>query len=182
MSVQSIIEGVIAREGGFVNNPADRGGATCWGVTEAVARANGYTGPMRDLPRDLAAKIYLRQYVTAPGFDKIAALNYSIGERLIDAGVNCGTVMPAKWLQRTLNLMNKQGALFDDLTVDGKLGAASQAALLIVLRDRGADGQKIILTALKCLQGAYYIDITERREANETFFAGWMLNRVEIAA
>jgi hypothetical protein len=43
-----LIDALIEREGGYVNNPADKGGATNFGITEAVARANGYAGPMRD--------------------------------------------------------------------------------------------------------------------------------------
>ena len=51
----ALIDAVIDREGRYVNHPADRGGPTRWGVTEAVARAQGYAGPMRDLPRAEAA-------------------------------------------------------------------------------------------------------------------------------
>lgn len=181
MSIQAIIEGVVEREGGFVDNPHDRGGPTCWGITEATARRNGYAGPMRDLPRDLAVKIYFQEYVVDPGFLQIAAISTAIAAELVDTGVNCGPGRPGPWLQRTLNLLNRQGKLFPDLDVDGKLGPATRAALQYVLRNRGADGEKVILRALNCLQGAYYIEITERRAANEEFFVGWMLNRVEVA-
>lgn len=181
MSIQAIIEGVVAREGSFVDNPKDRGGATCFGITETTARRNGYQGHMRDLPRELAVKIYLNEYVTAPGFMPIAAINIKIAEELVDSGVNCGPSRPGPWLQRTLNLLNREAKIFPDLVVDGALGPATQAALLYVLRARGKDGEKIILRALNCLQGAYYFEITERRPANEEFFAGWLLNRVEIA-
>lgn len=181
MSIESIIEGVIGREGKYSNNPHDAGGETMWGITAATARANGYIGPMRDMPRDIAAQIYLNRYVIAPGFNKIIALNHKIGEKLVDAGVNCGPALPGPWLQRTLNALNRQGALFSDLAVDGVLGPATQAALLYVLRQRGADGEKIILRTLNCIQGARYLEITEQRPANEEFFAGWMLNRVEFA-
>ena len=47
----ALIDAVIDREGRYVNHPADRGGPTCWGITQAVARAEGYAGSMRDLPR-----------------------------------------------------------------------------------------------------------------------------------
>lgn len=36
--IDRLIDAVIAREGGFSDHPADRGGATRWGITEAVAR------------------------------------------------------------------------------------------------------------------------------------------------
>jgi lysozyme family protein len=181
MSIQSMIEGVIQREAGYVNNPADRGGPTNWGITEATARRHGYTGLMRDLPRATAELIYLREYVTGPGFDKVAAIHAGIGEELVDSGVNCGPARPGPWLQRTLNLLNRQAKLFSDLVVDGALGPATLAALKSVLAQRGADGATVILRTLNCLQGAYYAEITERREANEEFFFGWILNRVEIA-
>src|SRR3546814_1781938 len=68
----ALIDAVIDREGRYVNHPADRGGATCWGITEAVARAEGYAGAMRDLPRADAASIYRRLYWLRPGFDQVA--------------------------------------------------------------------------------------------------------------
>lgn len=180
MSIQSIIEGVIGREGRYSNNPADAGGETMWGVTVATARRHGYNGPMRDMPRDTASKIYLSEYVTDPGFHKIAALDAEIAEELVDSGVNCGPGRPGPWLQRTLNLLNRQTKHFPDLVVDGVLGNATQSALMTVLKQRGDKGRRVIMKALNCLQGAYYIEITERREANEEFLFGWLDNRVEV--
>lgn len=181
MSITKIIEGVLDREKGYANNPNDAGGETMWGITIATARRNGYTGPMREMTRDRAAAIYLAEYVTTPGFHKIVALNAAIGEELVDSGVNCGPARPGPWLQRTLNLLNRQAKLFPDLVVDGVLGPVTQTALLTVLNNRGVDGEKVILRMLNCLQGAYYMEVTERRPANEEFFFGWMLNRVEVA-
>jgi lysozyme family protein len=181
MSIQTIIEGVLDREKGYANNPNDAGGETMWGITIATARRNGYASAMRELTRDQASAIYMREYVTAPGFTRIASINLAIAEELVDSGVNCGTGHPGKWLQRTLNLLNRQAKLFPDLVVDGALGLATQTALLYVLHQRGLDGEKVILRALNCLQGAYYMEITENRAANEEFFFGWMLNRVQVA-
>lgn len=178
MSIESIIEGVIGREGHYSNNLADLGGETMYGITIATARRNGYMGPMRDMPRSMASLIYLREYVQHPGFDKVAAINARIAEEMVDTGVNCGPSLPGPWLQRTLNLLNREGKLFPDLVVDGKLGPSTLSALRAVLHQRGADGEKVILRTLNCLQGARYFEITEKRASNEQFFFGWMLNRI----
>ena len=53
--VDVLIDELIEREGGYVNHPADRGGPTRFGITEAVARAHGYGGAMAELPRALEA-------------------------------------------------------------------------------------------------------------------------------
>ena len=66
VDVDQLIDGLIEREGGYVSNPADKGGPTCFGITEAVARANGYSGAMRQLPREGAAAIYKRLYWVRP--------------------------------------------------------------------------------------------------------------------
>ena len=55
MDPTDLIDAVIDREGGYVDHPADPGGATRWGITAAVAHADGYTGEMRLLSRPRAA-------------------------------------------------------------------------------------------------------------------------------
>jgi hypothetical protein len=70
-SLDKLIDDLISREGGYSNHPADRGGPTKFGVTEAVARAHGYTGSMALLPRGQAAAIYRRLYWVVPGFDQV---------------------------------------------------------------------------------------------------------------
>lgn len=181
MSIPDIINGVIEREAGYSNHPSDRGGETMWGITKAEAFANGWTGSMRDMPRSWAETIYLRKYVSAPGYDKIAAVSVSIAEEMIDTGVNMGTSIPGPWLQRTLNALNQRGKLWPDLVVDGKIGPATVAALQAHIKHRGkTNGEAVILRSLNCLQGARYIEITESRPANEDFFYGWVMNRVEV--
>ena len=55
-NVDALIDELIEREGGYVNHPADKGGPTRFGITEAVARAHGYRGAMAELPRDEARR------------------------------------------------------------------------------------------------------------------------------
>ncbi|MCY3336659.1 glycoside hydrolase family 108 protein, partial [Acinetobacter baumannii] len=109
MNIEQYLDELIKREGGYVNNPADRGGATKYGITEAVARENGYKGNMKDLPLDVAKAIYKKQYWTAPRFDQVNAVSSAVAEELLDTGVNCGTGFAKPLLQRALNLLNNQG-------------------------------------------------------------------------
>ena len=69
-NIDDLIEELIDREGGYVNHSADRGGPTRWGITEAVARRQGYMDDLRHLPQSDAAAIYKRLYWVAPGFNK----------------------------------------------------------------------------------------------------------------
>ncbi len=57
MDVHHLIDELIAREGGTVANPADKGGPTRFGISEAVACPHGHAGAMAALPRDIAAAI-----------------------------------------------------------------------------------------------------------------------------
>ncbi|MGK7306207.1 glycosyl hydrolase 108 family protein, partial [Salmonella enterica] len=73
-----IIDGIISREGGYVFNPKDRGGATHGGITEATARAQGYAGDMRELTRAEAYAILEEYYWREPGFEVISTLSWPV--------------------------------------------------------------------------------------------------------
>ncbi len=72
-----------------------------YGITEAVARASGYTGDMRELSQDAAKLIYLTQY-----WDKVQAdaLPAKVRYAVFDAAVNSGPGQSARWLQRALGV------------------------------------------------------------------------------
>lgn len=179
MSVDNYIDDLIKREGGYVNNPNDRGGATNFGITEAVARVNGWKGPMRDLPLDLAKQIYKQQYWINPRFDQVNSLSPLIAEELLDTGVNCGVAFAKPLLQRALNLLNNQGkAGYADLEIDGVYGSITLGALKTYLAKRGKDGEKVLLRILNIMQGQRYIEICERNPTQEQFFYGWISNRI----
>jgi lysozyme family protein len=91
---------LLGKEGGYTNNIADKGGATNWGVTQAVARSNGYTGDMRDFTQAQAKVIYRKSYWDAVQAD---ALPDDVRYDIFDAAVNSGISQAAKWLQRAVN-------------------------------------------------------------------------------
>lgn len=101
MNFDTAFHRLLGHEGGFVDHPSDPGGATNWGVTQAVARANGYTGHMRDFPVDMAKAIYWRQYwVPIKADDLPPAIRYAV----FDAAVNSGANQAVKWLQRAIGV------------------------------------------------------------------------------
>lgn len=165
-------------EGGYSNHAADRGGATAFGVTEAVARQEGYQGPMQELPISTAKAIYKRRYWDPLHLDAIAALSELIARELFDTGVNMGISTAAKFLQRALNALNHQQAHYADLAVDGLMGRGTVAALAAFLAKRGASGATVLHKALNSLQGTRYIELVENRPLNGQFIYGWLSNRV----
>lgn len=181
MTKDEIFDGLLKREGGYVNHPADRGGPTNWGITEKAARANGYTGDISMLSRDQALRIYHADYWESPRFDLIEVVSQPIAVELLDTGVNMGPSVAAKMLQRCLTALNDGGRLYPDLQVDGAIGNRTANALRAYLAKRGHDGETVLLKALNCCQGARYIELSEARPANEAFLYGWLRERVALS-
>jgi lysozyme family protein len=110
-----LVERVLAHEGGFIDHPQDPGGATNFGITERVARANGYRGHMRNLPRETAVAIYRKGYWDAVNGDQLPA---AVAFQVFDAAVNHGVGNASRWIQRAAGVAD-----------DGKLGPVSMAAI-----------------------------------------------------
>lgn len=178
MSIATMIDNTIGKEGGYSNHSSDTGGATMWGITERVARRHGYKGDMRQLPRATAVAIYTQEYAIAPGFAAVAAINPAIGEKLFDTGVNMGPSVPALWFQESLNAFNAQGRLYADIKEDGDIGPVTLDTFRAYLKARGADAEKVMLRALNSSQGERYKQLARSRAANEDFVFGWFRNRV----
>jgi len=174
-----MINELIEREGGYVNHPADKGGPTCFGITETVARAHGFAGAMAELPREEAAAIYRRLYWLRPRFDQVADRAPRLAAELFDTGANMGPAVAATFLQRALTALNRGGRDYADLVPDGRVGSATLAALDGFLDARGRHGgETVLLRAVEALQGERYLRLAEKRPANEAFLYGWLANRM----
>lgn len=161
-------------EGDYSDDAGDPGGKTRFGITEAVARAHGYKGEMSQLPLDTARSIYKADYWDSMKLDQVH--DQDIAEELFDTGVNCGPGTAAKFCQRALNLLNKNGTLYPDLKVDGHFGQASVDAVNKVVTLAGSpsgDYVKVLLKVLNALQIAFYAEISEKNPKLEKFFLGW---------
>lgn len=108
VTVDEIIEGIIKREGGYVNDPNDPGGETNLGITWPTLKRAIALGivpsdtTIRALTPPLAKKIYHHLFVVEPGFEKIE--DPSLREQLVDFGVNSGPARAVQFLQRLLRV------------------------------------------------------------------------------
>jgi lysozyme family protein len=164
MAIDDIIAGVIAREGGYSDRAADRGGPTCWGITQATL--NAWRGractaaEVAQLGKPEAAEIYRRRFVVDPHFDRIQ--DQALQEAVIDAGVNHGQARPVLWLQAFLGL-----------TADGGLGPISLAKI------NAADAREL-RRALAAARVRFYGRIiaddarTDGRETQADNAGGWL--------
>lgn len=129
---------LLKHEGGFSDHPADPGGKTRFGITEAVAREAGYRGDMRELPIDLAKRIYKERYWDAVRADELPeAIRYAV----FDAAVNSGPRQAIRWLQRAVGAK-------DDGIIGPKTLAAVRAADPQVLLRRMLSARLRFMTGL----------------------------------
>jgi len=182
LDIDSLIDAVIAREGGYANHPDDRGGATRFGITAAVARRHGYGGDMRVLPKAKAVSIYRRDYWDQPRFDAVARLAPRLAAELSDIAVNMGPATAIQFLQQLLNALNRRGRDYPDIARDGRIEPQTLTALDAYLKHRGAMAETVLLRGIDSLRGARYIHLAETRPANESFLYGWLANRLGQAA
>ncbi len=178
MNFDTAFQHVILVEGGYSNNPLDSGGRTKYGITERVARANGYEGDMKDLPLETAKRIYKAQYWDILRLDDVCALSYPVAAELFDTAVNMGVGIAGRFLQRALNVLNRNESDYGDMTVDGIVGPVTVHDLGRLIARRGQAGIAVLLKALNIEQGYRYIEIAEGAPKNESFIFGWLSQRI----
>ena len=107
--------------------------------------------------------------------DKIPS--QAVAFELFDTAVNMGVVPAATFLQRCLNVLNRQGVLYPDIVKDGRFGPATMKSLKQCL----SNGlEKNLYNSLNNLQGAAYIEKAEKYPVKEKYYKGWLENRVRM--
>ena len=163
-TVQQIAEDIVAREGGYVNDPDDPGGATKHGVTLATLQRLGLdvtqngrvdVEDVKRLSQTQAVEIFVEHYFHAPQISNLPAeLQASVFDMYVNSGNNA-----VKILQRLLSDMGFEVA------VDGVIGPQTAAA---ALEASAVDG-----TALKDAYGIarrnYYFRLGDRRLASRKY-------------
>lgn len=163
-SVAEIAREIVAREGGFVNDPDDPGGATNHGVTIHTMRRLGLdldrdgdvdVTDVRALTEAQATEIFILHYFHRP---RIATLPQLLQPGVFDMYVNAGA-NAVKILQR---LLRDMGQVVD---VDGVIGpqtAAAAAAAARAAPDHIADAYGIA-------RRNYYFRLADARPASRKY-------------
>ena len=177
---QTLIAQVIRAEGGYSNDPSDRGGETMYGITKAVARENGYTGPMADLSFNVAFALYEKRYWQPLKLDHIASYHDDLAVQLFDFGVHSGITKAGKTLQQVLNVLNQQQTLYSDLTADGIVGSKTLEALKLFYQHRQKQGLVVLFQAIKSKRMSFCIDIALSDQTQERYQYGWLKRIVNL--
>ena len=164
LSIDDIVSDILRREGGYVNDPDDSGGATNHGVTIHTMRRLGIdvdgdgdvdTDDVRKLTRDRAAAIFKEHYFVKPG---IAALPEVLQASVFDMYVNAGGAA-VKILQK---LLAKFGF---SVTVDGALGPKTVAAA----NKAFAVAPRHLADAYGIARRNYYYDLADNRTTSRKY-------------
>lgn len=179
--VRKLAEAIVAREGGYVNDPSDPGGATNHGVTIHTMRRLGLdltgdgavdSADVRALTRAQAVEIFVTHYFHRPRIDALPpVLHPSVFDMHVNSGANAVRI-----LQRLLIEMGH------DLDVDGVIGPQTVRAAQAAARaapDHIADAYGIA-------RRDYYYALGDRRPASRRYArardggkGGW-IRRAEV--
>lgn len=166
---------VLRIEGPESNIQGDAGGRTIYGIAEnehPEMWANGAPS------YDQAVAFYRREVWDKLRLDDIGLKSEALAFLMFRIGVNPSPEHAAEWLQRSLNVFNRQQKDYRDVVVDRIVGDATLLALGAYLHFRGAPGERVLLAAMRALYGAYFVLVAERHANDEDFVYGWFLQRV----
>lgn len=178
---EGIINHTLKVEGGYVDDAADLGGETRFGITEGLAlryrhlwAEHDFNGMMRLLPYTLAYSIIREEFYLRYRLDEVITLCPPLASKILDWAVNAGGYEPIRALQLHLNAANNCGEYYDDLIDDGIIGSRTFIALTAYLDRRGRAGERWLMGFMFSKQTVNYQELTVRRELNERFYCGWL--------
>lgn len=147
---------VIGLEGGYVNDPDDKGGETKYGISK---RQYPYMN-IKDLTEDQARGIYKRDYWNKLNLDKVN--DHTVSLEIFDTGVNMGVTKAIFILQESLNYLRHT------LKIDGIIGPITLAAVNDYKYPRD------LVKTLDGVQFMYYLNIVKKNPSQKKFARGWL--------
>lgn len=160
MNDDLVIERILAREGGYVDHPADRGGPTKYGITrETLEHWRGYAlsaDEVAKLTKDEAKQILRFRYIVQPGFDHID--DDRLRAIVVDTAVHSGPRQATILLQRAL-----------DVEEDGLLGPVTLNAANQL---ESTDLEKLMVRVLTARM-RFLVNLVLKSPDQLAFLSGW---------
>lgn len=175
-------------EGGYCNDPDDAGGETYKGIARNYNPTwEGWTiidfmKRYDDFPKCLETeenlqicvkRLYKQKYFDVYRGDDMPEM---LAMEMFDTGVNMGVGRAAKFLQIALNILNRNGSLYQDQVEDGDYGPTTHKCLHKYLQ---TDSVVLLCKVINVLQGNHYIKYMKKSPKQEKYARGWF-NRVDI--
>ena len=185
MSFEQAVAKVLDHEGGFVDDPADRGGMTFMGISrrwfsdeplwekiDALLSEGRNPNEAMDELRDDVKDFYRREFWDKYGCE---TLPESIKERHFDFTINAGAGSSTKIIQILGNVFCQE-ELGGQIDEDGLIGPATRRAIE-ALGNLSENMQAVLPIAYRSLQGVHFLDICKADQSQIRFIRGWLLNR-----
>ena len=154
---EDIIESVLKHEGGYVNDPRDRGGETNFGITKKF-----YPNvDIKNLTKEQAKKIYHQDYWRPAKCDEVPP---HLRHIYFDMCVNFGRSGAVKVLQQAANSKNR-----NKIEVDGGIGPNTLNAI-----------QNISLDRVRAYRVLRFANIVIDKPKQEKFWVGWFRRALEV--
>lgn len=181
---EKVLERSLINEGFYSNHPNDKGGETCCGISRKFfplwkgwdiidnIKKTGRIPNKNDFPvlKDHIFSFYMDNFWNKLMCDKI--MSVSIAEKLFDMSINIGIKQAVMFLQRGLNLLNRDGRAWPVLTVDGIMGVSTLSCLNLCVKDKS--DESCLLDILRVQQGSYYINLVLGSPEQKVFIRGWI--------
>ena len=177
----------LKHEGGYANDPTDVGGETYkgvsrryhpswpgWSIIDSYKNKPGFpNSAYGDKQLDgMVKSFYKSNFWDVNLLDQFKSQN--IANEMFDTGVNMGSYRAAIFLQRSLNVLNNNGKIYENVVEDGKVGFKTIKAMNLCIAYRG---DSYLFKVMNILQGMHYIDFMSRSPVQQKFAYGWF-NRV----
>lgn len=176
---------IAAHEGGYVNDIDDRGGEAYKGISrrfhpawigwkrvDAAKQEKGF-------PKNLNSDVYLnnavKRFYKRQYWDKFSGdtlRDQQIATELFDVGVNMGVRRAVRFLQDSLNLLNRNERDYEDISADGVFGPVTLGVLQTYLRQERHP--RFLLRLMNILQGDLYVESMRADPPQEKFARGWL--------
>lgn len=179
----------MSHEGGYGNDPDDAGGETYKGISRVYNPDwDGWIRIDADKVEDNFPKclefdevlqksvktFYKQRYFDPYRGDDMPRY---LALEMFDTSVNMGVGRAVKFMQISLNCLNRNQALYPDMVEDGAYGKTSHKCLYKYLE---TDSEMLLVKMINVLQGMHYIEYMKKSPTQEKYARGWF-NRVSIS-